>query len=88
MRIEVTQDDIRKGKARSARACAIALAVKRATGQAHVFVSPSVTIEHAVTGIPRTYAVSPRVRRFILRFDTMPHCWPFARPFSFDLPIS
>ncbi len=87
VKIEVTKDDIRNGQARNAQACAIARAVKRVTGQAYVFVSPSITIDHAGTGISRTYAVSPRVRRFILRFDTLPHCWPFVRPFSFELPI-
>lgn len=80
MRIEVTQEDIDRGKRGNSCECPVARAVKRAIGDGGVFVQH----EHIST---RThYFRAPReVRNFITAFD-YPIPGFTILPFAFDIP--
>jgi len=89
MLIDVTRDDIRKGRRVQVGLCPVALAVKRAVPEAEaVWVSG----EDITVRWPRhrwTTVRAPRVvAKFVPTYDLYPHCWPFVRPFSFDLPLA
>lgn len=68
MKIEVTQDDINKGKQSNPESCAIARAVKRIAGD-HPHVDGS-SIDVTIAGRWCVYNVPKTVSTFVDRFDT------------------
>lgn len=89
MKIEVTEQDILSGERRDSSRCAVALAVKRATGCRYICVSKSYieTYETCPAGPSGSGSVRTpiAVRLFIDSFDMDT---PGLEPFSFDLPIA
>jgi hypothetical protein len=83
MNVTVTAEDIQQGKPGSPCECPVALAIKRATGIAHVSVSPS-TARVGDIGDTNTkwYRLPQPVREFIHNVDygEGPHA-----PFTFSL---
>jgi hypothetical protein len=73
--IEVTQQDIDKGRPNTSSACPVGLAVARATGQ-----SVMVNENQAVMGGEIAYMPRPATV-FVLDFD----CGMYVQPFSFTL---
>lgn len=82
MKIEVTEDDIRMGRPKSACACPIALALKRAGIKGDV-------AENLVCVKRSIYQLPAVASDFIRRFDLEPmDCARVALPpFSFDIDI-
>jgi hypothetical protein len=79
VRIDVTADDIRRGRRDDALACPVALALDRATGEPWG-VDPKIMIE-ATYG--RMAGTPPEVASFVCDFDAGRE----VAPFSFDLEV-
>lgn len=61
--IDVTQQDIDKGKRRNARRCPVARALRRATGRRNCYVSNDVSVGDMYCSLPRRFST------FINTFD-------------------
>lgn len=87
MRIEVTQEDIDTGVARDCRACPVALAVRRATGQsARVVVNADeIILRDSTTGLLLGWIkMPPDVAKFVADFDRGRPVSPISSELNFD----
>lgn len=83
MRIEVTADDVRKGKRMDSARCPVAIAINRARGFFHRMRVGRTAVASRITWIGCTPILnSINVSRFIAEFDAGHE----VAPFTFDLP--
>ena len=76
VRVEVTQEDIEKGKRKAGWACPIARAIKRRVPQSR---RRDVFVEHALWEVGYHVRPLPRTaQRFVKRFDAGEPVKPFA----------
>ena len=84
MRITVTEEDIKNGKARNCSECPVALALRR-HGLPHAEVDYDSIHYEGPDGFPRTIEIPDRVYNFVKSFDA--GSWLHAHPFEFDLEV-
>ncbi len=94
MRIEVTQDDINKGKRSRNRECPIALAIQRCIGKDYSvgsnFICTAANNPNADCDPTNHYALPLAARRFIHDFDSIIHGLPdnpIIKPFTFNIDL-
>lgn len=78
IRFTVTQDDIKAGRAGTASACPVALALVRTTGAVWFVTEDDADAYDDPTGPVRRYQLSRRVSRFVRAFDDDRNPAPFT----------
>lgn len=82
MKINVTNEDIKKGTCRSPWGCPVALAIKRAVGKRAENVTIGIYYVHATPSF-KSARLPAKVIQFIYDFD----CMRDVKPIKFDLNL-